>query len=182
MDAAEAMMLALNVTLGISCGIPVARMLTRSGSVPYGTLKSLALLLLVYSIESIAFMASMGTSVLSMGLAVLWGILLGKKLRGSRIDKRQVSKMAAVFALYTSLPAASFLSVPVVAAVSGWSITSAEWGLRFGIPGFLPWPLNTILGFGVALSVVTVAFKVGATTALVKRSIAGGVRRSAEHA
>ena len=38
-----------------------------------------------------------------------------------------------------------------------------EVGFNFGIPGFLPWPLNTILGFCVALLAGTVVLKAGIT-------------------
>lgn len=38
-----------------------------------------------------------------------------------------------------------------------------EVSFNFGIPGFLPWPLNTILGFCVALLAGAVVLKAGIT-------------------
>lgn len=48
--------------------------------------------------------------------------------------------------------------------VSGGSIFSVEEGFRLGIPYFVPWPLNTILGFCTALVIGTVVFKTVITT------------------
>jgi hypothetical protein len=73
------------------------------------------------------------------------------------------------FALYSGLPAASFLSVPVLAALSGRHILSAEFGFQFGIPEFVPWPFNTILGFCGAVVLVTVVLKVVITTRIARR-------------
>jgi hypothetical protein len=180
MDAAEFAILALNVILGIVCGIPVARMFASSGLPGLDTRRALTRLVLVYFIECVAFMASMGTSILSIALAVLWGPLLGSRLRAIPARHLKASKLAGLFALYTSLPAASFLSVPMMCAISGRSVTSTQGGLVFGIPPFLPWPLNTILGFCTALAIGTVILKMVITICLVRRIALRSVGRSAE--
>lgn len=169
MDAAEFTILILNLTLAIMCGIPLAKMFCRAGLNGVDTRKVFAVLLLVYFIEGVAFMGSMGTSVLSITLAIIWGMLLGSRLRARGLDQAVVLRLSGAFALYTSLPAASFMSVPMVCAFSGWSVTSAEAGHSFGIPGFLPWPMSTILGFCIALAMVTLVLKAGITIGVVRR-------------
>jgi hypothetical protein len=52
----------------------------------------------------------------------------------------------------------------VAALVGGGHILSAQEGTSFGIPDFLPWPLNTIFGFFVALVIGTVVLKTVITT------------------
>lgn len=88
-------------------------------------------------------------------------------------------RSALMLAVYSSLPAASFLSVPVVTAVVGWSILSGDAGARFGIPSFVPWPLNTILGFCLAVTAVGVVAKVVVTTALALMVIHSDHRQAA---
>jgi hypothetical protein len=52
----------------------------------------------------------------------------------------------------------------VAGLVGGGHILSAQEGTSFGIPDFLPWPLNTILGFCSALLIGTLVFKMIITT------------------
>jgi hypothetical protein len=44
---------------------------------------------------------------------------------------------------------------------------NAEQARNFGIPDFVPWPLNTVLGFCVALAAGTIVFKTFITTGIV---------------
>jgi hypothetical protein len=58
--------------------------------------------------------------------------------------------------------------IPLACAMVGWSVTDAAAGQRFGVPEFVPWPVNTILGFCLAVAFVTAVLKVGLTVAIVR--------------
>ncbi len=62
-------------------------------------------------------------------------------------------------ALYTCLPAVSFLSMLLPLGVGGWSLVSTEAGRRFGVPGFVGWPFSTLLGFFLVVSCSAVVLK-----------------------
>ena len=109
----------------------------------------------------------MCTQVFSVGLAFVWGIVFGLWLRG-RAPAREVLKQAFFVSIYGCLPTASFsIIIPVIMLIGGGHILSDEEGVSFGIPEFLPWPLNTILGFFTALVIGTVVLKTLITTGTV---------------
>jgi hypothetical protein len=43
---------------------------------------------------------------------------------------------------------------------------NVEQATQFGIPDFVPWPLNTILGFCIALATGTIILKTAFTTGI----------------
>lgn len=152
-----------NLAMGIGLAFPIARAVGdisgRSGSV----LSYVLMLVLVYFAECVAFSAGMATQVFSIALALLWGALLGFWLR-RRAPARKVLKVAGCWALYGSLPTVSFcILVLLSAAVGGRSILSSRAGLDLGIPRFVPWPLNTILGSCAALGIGTAVLKTSIT-------------------
>jgi hypothetical protein len=166
MDPAEYVILVLNGVLALLFGWLLSGRfagLNRGKGRP----KWLLILLLVYFLESVAFAASMGTNFLSLALAFLWGSLLCWWQRRMRLESGIALRMAVRVALYTSLPAVSFLSVPVVAALSGRPILSVQDGLNFGVPVFLPWPIVTILGFCLTVALIAVIGKLAITTGVV---------------
>jgi len=168
-DSAELVILLLNVALALSFSIPLSRMFCRASVVGSDSHKTLGILLVVYLIESLAFMGSMATGIMSVALAIVWGALLGLKLRTKEPTRQAVLRLSGAFALYTSLPAMSFVSVPAACAVSGWSVRSVSAGHSFGIPEIVPWPMNTILGFCVAVAFGTMIMKLGLTVAIARR-------------
>lgn len=167
MESADYTILALNLILGLVFGWLLARRLSDTDNRRGGLGRYYILLLLVYLIESAAFAASMSTNILSIALAVVWGILLAWRFRRASTPHRESRRIALLFSIYTGLPAASFLCVPVVMVIGGWSVLSVADGIRFGAPDFLPWPLNTILGFCVAVALMAVVCKVAITTGIV---------------
>jgi hypothetical protein len=167
MDAAEYTILALNAALGFGFAWPLAGLFSRLTGKPR-RLRLYALLVVAYVLECAAFSASMGTDVLSIVLAFLWGGILGSWLRRHRPVVPQARRAVVLFASYSGLPAASFLTVPVMAALGGWSVLTGEDGHRFGIPAFVPWPLNTIVGFCVAVASVAVVSKLVITISIVR--------------
>lgn len=168
MSADEYIVLTLiitNLAAGLGYAVPISRRLRKlTGSVE-GKIRYFAMLVGIYFVECIAFSAGMCTQVFSVGLAFVWGIVFGLWLRGLA-PAREVLKQAFYVSIYGCLPTASFcILIPAARLVCGGSILSAEEGTSFGIPDFLPWPLNTILGFFAAVLAGTIVLKTTITTA-----------------
>jgi hypothetical protein len=163
-----AVLIVVNLAMGIGLAVPIAGILGeisgRSGSV----VRYVVMLVAVYFAECVAFSAGMATQVFSVGLAFVWGAVLGLWLR-RRAPANKVLKAAVYWALYGSLPTVSFCILILLSfVIAGESILSSEAGLDFGIPGFVPWPLNTILGFCAALGIGTAVLKIAITAGEVR--------------
>jgi len=169
MDAAEYTIIGLNAALGLGLAWPLAGFFARLEGTPRQRLATYGLLVVVYVLECVAFSASMGTDIWSVALAFVWGGILGSWLRRRGLAGARARKAAVLFASYSSLPAASFLVVPLMAAFAGWSVVTVDAGRRFGIPSFVPWPVNTILGFSIVVATVAVVLKLVITPAIVSR-------------
>lgn len=157
-------LVAVNLAAGFGFAVPIARLLGGISGQPGRFLRYLAVLIGMYFVECVAFSAGMCTQVFSVGLAFLWGMLFGLWLR-SRTLPRKALTASFLVSIYTSLPTASFcIIIPVAGLVGGGHILSAREGTSFGIPDFLPWPLNTIFGFFAALLIGTLVFKTIITT------------------
>jgi hypothetical protein len=129
--------------------------------------KYLVLSLGLYFLECVAFAWSMGTQILSIILSIEWGILFGLWLKGIAPQKRIIRQMLLV-SLYGCLPAVSFAAILLIVwVISGNGLLNIEQARRFGIPDFVPWPLNTILGFCAALAAGTIILKTTITTGIV---------------
>jgi len=179
-DPAEYTIVVLNVCLALGLAWPLAGVLAEIGGKPSGRGCRATVLVLVYLMESVALAASMGSNVLGICLAILWGFLLARRLRRSGSATRSTRQAVLFFSLYTSLPAASLLSVPAVAALNGWPVLTVEDGTRFGIPEWLPPPMETILGFFAVVSIGGVLAKVAITIGITR--IRGGISEGAKHA
>ena len=155
---------AVNLAAGLGFSVPIARLLGKVTGKPGRFFRYFTLLIGIYFLECVAFSAGMATQVFSIGLAFVWGMVFGLWLR-RRASSRKVLKTSFFLALYTSFPTATFGILLLVAKlVGGGSIIGAEEGAALGIPYFVPWPLNTILGFCTALVIGTVVFKTVITT------------------
>jgi len=158
------LLVAVNLTAGFGFAVPIAKLLDGIGGQLGRIRRYLAVLIGIYFIECVAFSAGMCTQVFSVGLAFLWGMLFGLWLR-SRTSARRALTASFLVSIYTSLPTASFcILIPVAGLVGGGHILSAQEGTSFGIPDFLPWPLNTIFGFFAAVLIGTLVFKTIITT------------------
>lgn len=166
MDAAGISLTIVNVVFALGGGWLLASRFSRLPGIEAGRVRLFAGLLGVYLIEGVAFAASMATDALSIALAVVWGLVLGRRLPRSKIPAGARPRFVGAFALFTGLPALSFSSVPVVVGLAGRPILDSEAGEMFGIPGFLPWPFDTILGFCVAVALFAVAAKLIVTKAV----------------
>ena len=166
MDPAEYTIVILNLFFGFGGAwllLPFYNRLTGRTGRKY---LSFSQIVLVYLVECVAFSAGMATNLFGIVLAILWGVLIGSRLRHSPAEDRTPLRAIFLFSLYTSLPAVTLLSIPVVGALSGLSVLSISAGAQFGIPGFVPWPLNTILGFCLAVAVIALVAKVTVTSGL----------------
>jgi hypothetical protein len=160
-----AVLIVMNLAMGFGLAVPIARVLGEISGKSGSVVCYVVMLVAVYLAECAAFSAGMATQVFSIGLAFVWGVVLGLWLR-RRSTAQKVLKAAFYWALYGSLPTVSFCSFVLLSfVIAGKSILSSEAGLDFGIPGFVPWPLNTILGFCVGLGIGTALLKTAITTA-----------------
>lgn len=129
--------------------------------------KYLVLSLGLYFLECVAFAWGMGTQILSIILSIEWGILFGLWLKGLAPQKRIIRQMLFV-SLYGCLPAVSFAAILLIVwIIPGNGLLNIEQARQFGIPDFVPWPLNTMLGFCVALAAGTIILKTFITTGIV---------------
>ncbi|MHC4497552.1 MAG: hypothetical protein ACYS9T_09315 [Planctomycetota bacterium] len=157
-------LITVNLVAGFGLAIPIAKGLCEINGRQRKVVRYIVVLIGVYFVECIAFSAGMATQVFTVGLAFVWGAVLGFWLRG-RASAREVLKLAVSWALYGSLPTVAFcLLILFAMIINGGSILSSEVGRNFGIPAFVPWPLNTILGFCVALGIGTLVLKTVITT------------------
>jgi len=162
-------LIALNLALGLGLALPLARALGAAAGRPERPRRWVARLLGLYLAEGVALGMGMGIPVLNVLLAGAWGVMLSRwALPGA--PSRPALRAALLLALYSSLPAASFLLVPLAVRLAGEGVLSVEAASRFGIPPAFPWPTNTILGFYGACAFGAPALKSLLTTASYRTS------------
>lgn len=158
-------LVAINLIVGFGVAIPIARLLSEVNNMPKRAIRYFAILILIYFVESIAITVGMGIPVFSVILAFLWGIIWGLWFR-SITSPHVALKTSFFMSLYSCLPSASFISIPLIIWIEhgGRYILDVKEAISFGIPEFIPWPMNTILGFYVTLVIGAVVFKTVITT------------------
>ena len=162
------MLVGINLFAGFGGAIVIARQLEVLNERPKKFLRYFFLLVGMYFIECVAFSAGMCTQIFTVGLAFIWGVILGFQF-SRRPEIRAILKTVFCISVYTSLPTASFcILIPIVELFGERNVISAADGASFGIPDFLPWPLNTILGFCLALVTGTLVSKIIITCGCVK--------------
>lgn len=164
MGHVEYALVAANLIAGFGFAFPMVKVLAKVGGKQVKAFRYYIKLIGVYLLECVVLMIGMGIPVLNVVLAFVWGLVFGRWLR-NRTSRDAALRASFRFSLYSSLPAMSFVLVPVLAGLEGWNVLSAADGVRFGIPDFLhlPWPVSTILGFYVAIILVGVVLKTGIT-------------------
>ena len=154
----------VNLITGFGYAIFIAKLFDKVEAKSISFFRYYVILISVYFVECIAFPVGMATQVFTVGLAFVWGTALGLRFRASA-SLSEAKRLAIFVAVYTCLPTVSFcLLLPLMMKFEGWHILSVEESVSFGIPSFLPWPLNTILGFSATLLVGTVILKIVFTT------------------
>jgi len=153
----------------------IGRLLARVNRRPVKVVHYTAMMVGIYVIECVAFSAGMCTQVFSVALAVLWGALFGLWLR-KNTDAGGALRAAFFVSLYGCLPTVILcVLLTAVFAITG-GLLSVETGADFGIPRFLPWPANTILGFCSVLMGGTIVLKTGITMGEVRWLVNRGRR------
>jgi hypothetical protein len=157
---------AVNLGAGFGLAVPLGRRECALTGRLGRQRRCVVVLLAVYFAECVAFAAGMATQVFTLGLAPVWGIVFGLRLRGVQPTSAALRQVFLV-GLYGSIPSASFGVLILLSKwLAGADVTSTAAGLAFGIPTFVPWPLNTILGFSAALAIGTVVLKTTLTVAV----------------
>jgi hypothetical protein len=167
-------LIVVNLAAGFACAIPVANKLRSAADRTTGGFRCFAVLVGIYFVECVAFAMGMCTQVLTVALGFVWGVLLGRRLRNIASGK-EVLKTAFLVSLYGCLPTCSFAVILSCAwVISGNSLLNVEQASKFGIPQFVPWPFNTLLGFCVGLATGTILLKTAITTGTVRILIRRG--------
>jgi hypothetical protein len=153
-----------NLAAGFGFAIPIANKLRKVTGREGKFFRYFALLIGIYFVECVAFPAGMCTQVFSVGLGFVWAILFGLWLQNIAPAK-EVLKTTFFVSLYGCLPTISFAVILVIIwVISGSSLLNVEQASEFGIPQFVPWPFNTMLGFCVGLTTGTILLKTVITT------------------
>ena len=172
MPASEAVFIAVltavNLAAGVGLAVVIARRLGEASGARRLRPGHVIWLVGIYFLECIAFAAGMATQVFTLALAVIWGLTFGFWFRG-RQASCGVVRTLVLLGVYTSLPSVSFgLLLLGSKLLDGADVASTLEGAALGIPQFVPWPLNTILGFCLALAMGTLAIKSAVTAGLAR--------------
>jgi len=163
----------INLTVGIGLAVPLAKQMRIVTGSQKSVFRYFAILLGLYFFECVAFAFGMCTQVFTIALSFVWGALFGLWLKGLA-PKRNIIKQILFVSLYGCLPTVSFAAVLfTVWVIAGNGLLNVEQAYQFGIPDFVPWPLNTILGFSIALAAGTTILKTVVSTGMTWIVISG---------
>ncbi|HEY4759914.1 MAG TPA: hypothetical protein VIH42_04975 [Thermoguttaceae bacterium] len=157
-----------NLAAGFGFAIPLAGLLAKTAGQHNKIMRYFVLLVGVYFLECVAFPLGMCTQIFTFALAVVWGIVLGLWLR-DKTESQKAIKVATAFSLYGCAPTISFaVCLSILWLIAGKGLFNAQQAGEFGIPQFVPWPFNTMLGFCAGLVAGTIMIKIAITSGLVK--------------
>ena len=162
-DVAEITMIlsliAVNLVAGFGLAVPMAKQLRAISGRQKGIFHYFVMLVGIYFLEGIAFTFGMCTQVFTIAMSFVWGAIFGLWLKGLA-SKRKIIRQILFVSLYGCLPTVSFaLIILIFWVVSGNGLLNVEQATQFGIPDFVPWPFNTMLGFCIALAAGTIILK-----------------------
>jgi hypothetical protein len=163
----------INLIACFGCAVPLAKGLGRLTGTPNRFLRYFAMFVGIYFLEGVAFTWGMCTQVFTIAISFVWGAILGLWLKDFA-PKRDIIRQILFVSLYGCLPTVSFaLIILIFWIVIGNGLLNVEQAYRFGIPGFVPWPLNTMLGFCIALAAGTIILKMTAATGMTALIVRG---------
>jgi hypothetical protein len=152
-----------NLSVGVVLAFPLAKNLQRIRGMGEKSFRNFLIFVGIYFAECVAFPMGMCTQIFTVSLSFVWGLVFGLWLR-ENLQRDRIIRLAILVAVYGSLPTASFcILITILKVIEGGNILSASEGTAFGIPDFLPWPFNSILGFSAALLAGTVILKIFVT-------------------
>lgn len=168
-----------NLAAGFGFAIPIANNLRKTTGRTNKFLRYFAMLVGIYFVECVAFSAGMCTQVLTVAIGFVWGIIFGLWLRNIAPAKK-VLKTAFFVSLYGFLPTCSFaIILSAIWVINGNPLFNVEQANKFGIPQFVPWPFNTMLGFCAGLAIGTILLKTTITTGTVRILLRRGRQQAA---
>jgi hypothetical protein len=163
-----------NLAAGFGCAVPIANKLRKVTGRTEKFFRYFAMLVGIYFVECVAFPAGMCTQVLTVAMGCVWGVIFSLWLRNIAPAK-EILKTVFFVSLYGCLPTCSFAVLLVTFwVISGNSLLNVEQAYNFGIPQFVPWPFNTLLGFCAGLVTGTILLKTVITTGTVSLLIRRG--------
>ena len=166
-----------NLATGFGIAIPLARRLHAIISSQKGIFRYFAMFVGIYFLEGVAFACGMCTQVLTVAIGFVWGTIFGLWLRNIAPAK-EVLKTVFFVSLYGCLPTCSFVVIlSAIWVISGNSFFNVEQAYKFGIPQFVPWPFNTMLGFCAGLAIGTILLKTAITPGTVSLLVHRGQTR-----
>jgi hypothetical protein len=153
-----------NLSVGVGLAFPLTRNLQQIRGVRGKSFRYFLIFIGIYFAESVAFPMGMCTQIFTVFLSFVWGLVFGLWLR-KYSQRNRIIRLAILVAVYGSLPTASFcILITILKVIEGGNILSAAEGVAFGVPDFLPWPFNSILGFSAALLAGTLILKILVTS------------------
>jgi hypothetical protein len=157
---------ATNIAGGLIFGAFLAAKFARLTDKRNHFFRYFAMMLGLYFLECIAFAFGMCTQVFTISISLVWGVLLSLWLRNIA-PAGKIIKTCLYIALYGCLPTVSFaVLLLIIWVIAGNGFLNVEQAYNFGIPNFVPWPFNTMLGFCVALAAGTIILKASFTTGI----------------
>jgi hypothetical protein len=168
----------VNLAAGFGCAVPITHSIRKTTGRMEKFFQYFAMLVGIYFVECVAFTAGMCTQILTAVLGFVWGVIFGLWLRNIAPAKK-ILKTAFFVSLYGCLPTCSFAVLLVtIWVISGNSFLNVEQAYDFGIPQFVPWPFNTMLGFCVGLAIGTILLKTAITTGTASLLVRRGRNRA----
>ena len=153
-----------NLSAGIGFAFPLAKNLQQIKDNRQKSFRNFLGFTGLYFAECVAFAMGMCSQIFTVALSFVWTLVLVFWLKAqlnTNSLKTKIIRLAILIAIYGSLPTASFcILITGMKVIQGANILSASEGIAFGIPDFLPWPFNSILGFSAALLAGTLILKI----------------------
>ena len=154
-DLAEIVLIGINLVIGIIFSFIMSKRIFEFLKWTRNRYLLILILLALYLFEGITIAAGMLTPLFTFGLATITGIVFGFMIRKNEPDG--VIKSTLHLSCFLCLPAITLIIIPVLLLFTDWNIFSSAHGSRFGIPEFIPFPLNAILGFYFSIMILFVA-------------------------
>ena len=153
-----------NMILCFGCAFPLTKEFNKITSGHNRFFRYFVMFVGIYFLEGIAFTSGMCTQVFTIGLSVVWGAIFGLWLKGL-MSKLNIIRQVIFVSLYGCLPTVSFALILLFFwIICGNGLLNTEQAHKFGIPDFVPWPIDTMLGFCFALAAGTIILKTGLAT------------------
>lgn len=158
LDVVEIILVGTNFVFGIFFSVVVSRRIANNFSWRKNRFLFFILLTALYLFEGMSIAAGMFTPVFTFVLAVMTGAVFGLIVK--KHDLTMVVKSAKQLSFFTCIPAITMVLIPIICFIYNWDIFSSSFGKDFGIPEFIPFPLNTIFGFFMSILILFITVNI----------------------